>query len=277
MRLMAIFPHPDDEIGTAGTLAKHARRGDAVKLIWLTRGELASQFGDAPPEEVAQVREGHGHAVAEIIGAEYEFLGYPDAGLTGGREEALVLARKIAAWKPDVVFTWDPYDVHPDHRAAYWATLSALKFCRIPKLVGARAQPPEPKSASMEASFPDDSRVASFPDDSRVDGTNIVDSSPQPEGMGGSTGGVALEAHRSPVRLLHYYRNDLPRPAVYVDISETIDVAEQVFRLYQAFYRWEYSPEAFRANRARLGQEAGVKFAERFQSEGPLPLAYLPG
>ncbi|MER3479637.1 MAG: GlcNAc-PI de-N-acetylase [Meiothermus sp.] len=258
MRLMAIFPHPDDEIGTAGTLAKHARRGDAVKLIWLTRGELASQFGDAPPEEVARVREGHGHAVAEIIGAEYEFLGYPDAGLTGGREEALVLARKIAAWKPDVVFTWDPHDVHPDHRAAYWATLSALKLCRIPKLVGAGAA------------------QASFSSQGRVDGASLVDISPQPEGMGGSTGGVALEAHRSPVRLLHYYRSDLPRPAVYVDISPTIDVAEQVFRLYQAFYRWEYSPEAFRANRARLGQEAGVRFAERFQSEGPLPLEYLP-
>ncbi|PZA08442.1 MULTISPECIES: PIG-L deacetylase family protein [unclassified Meiothermus] len=256
MRLMAIFPHPDDEIGVSGTLAKHARRGDAVKLVWLTRGELASQFGDTPPEEVAQIREGHGRAVAQILGAEYEFLGYPDAGLTGGREEALMLAQKIAAWKPDVVFTWDPYDVHPDHRAAYWATLSALKFCRIPKLVGVRAQPPALASVA------------------EVAGTRA---SSRPEGLGENGGGVALEAHRSPVRLLHYYRSDLPRPAIYVDISETIEVAEEVFRLYQAFYRWEYSPEAFRASRARLGQEAGVKFAERFQSEGPLPLGYLPG
>lgn len=258
MRLMAIFPHPDDEIGVSGTLAKHALRGDAVKLVWLTRGELASQFGDAPPEEVARIREGHGRMVAEIIGAEYEFLGYPDAGLTGGREEALVLARKIATWKPDVVFTWDPYDIHPDHRAAYWATLSALKFCRIPKLVGATARPARASSPAVEAASP-------------------ADPLSTPEGMGGSTGGMAIEAHRSRVRLLHYYRNDLPRPAVYVDISESIDVAEKVFRLYQAFYRWEYSPEAFRANRARLGQEAGVKFAERFQSEGPLPLEYVPG
>ncbi|MCV5335308.1 PIG-L family deacetylase, partial [Escherichia coli] len=69
MRLMAIFPHPDDEIGTAGTLARHALRGDAVKLVWLTRGELASQFGDAPPEEVAAGREGHGREVARILGA----------------------------------------------------------------------------------------------------------------------------------------------------------------------------------------------------------------
>lgn len=221
MRLMAIFPHPDDEIGTAGTLAKHALRGDAVKLVWLTRGELASHFGDAPLEEVATVREGHGREVARILGAEYEFLSYPDTGLTGGREEALCIARLIADWRPDVVFTWDPYDVHPDHRATHTATLSALKLCRIPKLVG--------------------------------------------------------EAHRARIRLLHYYREDIQRPAIYVDIGEEGQaVAEQVFSLYRDFYEWDYSLEAFRANRARLGSLAGVRYAERFQGEGPLPHPYLP-
>lgn len=221
MRLMAVFPHPDDEIGTAGTLSKHVKRGDQAKLIWLTRGELASQFGDSPPEEVARIREGHGAAVAKIIGAEHAFLDFPDAGLTGGREEALVLAKEFAAWKPDVVFTWDPNDIHPDHRAAYWTVLSALKFCRIPKLVG--------------------------------------------------------EPHRGRIRLLHYFREDIQRPAVYVDIAETIDIAEQVFTIYHDFYKWEWTKEMFRANRARLGMVAGAKFAERFQSESFLAWGYLPG
>ncbi|RMH53931.1 MAG: PIG-L family deacetylase [Deinococcus-Thermus bacterium] len=220
MRLLAVFSHPDDEIGVAGTLAKHVRRGDAAMLLWLTRGELASQFGDTPPEEVGRVREGHGRQVAEMIGAEYGFLGFPDSGLTGGREEALAIARVVADWKPDVVITWNPHDVHPDHRATYWATLSALKFCRIPKLVG--------------------------------------------------------RPHREPVRLLHYYRSDIPRPAVYVDIGEEGQaVAEQVFGFYQGFYRWDYSLEAFRASRLRWGAEASVKFAERFQAEAPLPHSYL--
>ncbi|RDI95484.1 PIG-L family deacetylase [Meiothermus sp. QL-1] len=220
MRLLAVFAHPDDEIGACGTLAKHALRGDAVKILWLTRGELASQFGDAPPEEVARVREGHGRRVAEMVGAEGAFLDFPDCGLTGGREEALAIARVVAAWKPQVVLTWNPEDVHPDHRATYWATLSALKLCRIPKLVGA--------------------------------------------------------AHREPIRLLHYYRSDIPRPAVYVDIGEEGQaVAEQVFSFYQSFYRWNYSLEEFRAGRSRLGAEAGVRFAERFQGESPLAHPYL--
>ncbi len=195
-------------------------RGDAAKILWLTRGELASQFGEMPPDEVARIREEHGHTVAQMIGAEAQFLDFADSSLTGGRDEALAIARVMAAWKPDVVITWNPQDVHPDHRASYWATLSALKFCRIPKLVG--------------------------------------------------------EAHRQPVRLLHYYRSDIPRPAVYVDVGEEGQaVAEKVFSFYRDFYKWEYSLEAFRANRSRLGAEAGAKFAERFQSEAPLAHSYL--
>ncbi|GIW27954.1 MAG: GlcNAc-PI de-N-acetylase [Meiothermus sp.] len=195
-------------------------RGDAAKILWLTRGELASQFGEMPPDEVARIREEHGHTVAQMIGAEAQFLDFADSSLTGGRDEALAIAQVVASWKPDVVITWNPHDVHPDHRASYWATLSALKFCRIPKLVG--------------------------------------------------------EAHRQSVRLLHYHRGDIPRPAVYVDVGEEGQaVAEKVFSFYRDFYKWEYSLEAFRANRSRLGAEAGAKFAERFQSEAPLAHSYL--
>jgi LmbE family N-acetylglucosaminyl deacetylase len=136
MNLMAVFAHPDDEIGASGTLALHARRGDRVLLVWMTRGELASQFGEASPEEVARVREGHGAHVAGLLGAEYRFLPFRDTFLTGGREEALALARLMADFRPQAVLTWDPLDVHPDHRATYQAVLSALKLCRIPKLVG---------------------------------------------------------------------------------------------------------------------------------------------
>jgi LmbE family N-acetylglucosaminyl deacetylase len=218
--LLAVFAHPDDEIGVSGTLSKHVLRGDAARILWLTRGELASQFGDMLPEEIARIREGHGHAVAEMVGAEGQFLDFADSSLTGGREEALAIARVIAAWRPQVVVTWNPHDVHPDHRATYWATLSALKFCRIPKLVG--------------------------------------------------------EPHRKPVRLLHYYRSDIPRPAVYIDVGEEGQAAaDRVFSFYQEFYRWDHSPEAFRASRSRLGAEAGVKFAERFQAEAPLAHPYL--
>ena len=216
---MAVFAHPDDEIGAAGTLALHAQKGDRVMLVWMTRGELASQFGDTPEEEVARVREGHGAYVAGLIGAEHRFLPTQDTFPTGGREEALALARLMAEFRPDAVVTWDPMDVHPDHRATHRAVLSALKLCRIPKLVG--------------------------------------------------------EAHRKPVRLFHYPREDLARPWVYVDTTPTQEVAEAVFSFYQAFYRWPFTLEDFRARRRLLGQRAGVRFAEAFQTEAPLALPGL--
>ncbi len=82
------------------------------------------------------MREEHGRHVAGLLGAEYRFLSFQDTFLTGGREEALALARLMAEFRPDAVITWDPLDVHPDHRATHRAVLSALKLCRIPKLVG---------------------------------------------------------------------------------------------------------------------------------------------
>ncbi|MDM7323775.1 MAG: PIG-L deacetylase family protein [Thermus sp.] len=133
---MAVFAHPDDEIGCLGTLALHARRGDRVLLVWMTRGELASQFGDMDDTQVARVREAHGAHVARVLGADYRFLPFRDTFLTGGREEALAVARLMAEFQPDAVITWDPVDIHPDHRATHQAVLSALKLCRIPKLVG---------------------------------------------------------------------------------------------------------------------------------------------
>ncbi len=220
MNLMAVFAHPDDEIGAAGTLALHARKGDRVLLVWMTKGEFASQFGEASPLEVARVREEHGAHVAGLIGAEYRFLPFQDTFLTGGREEALALARLMAEFRPDAVITWDPLDVHPDHRATHRAVLSATKLCRIPKLVG--------------------------------------------------------EAHRKPLRLYHYPRRELLRPWVYVNVQETMEVAEAVFGFYRAFYRWSFSLEDFRARRRLLGQEAGVPFAEAFQTDSPPAWPGLP-
>ncbi len=217
---MAVFAHPDDEIGAAGTLALHARRGDRVLLVWMTKGELASQFGELEEARVAEIREEHGAHVARLIGAEYRFLPFRDTFLTGGREEALALARLMAEFRPDAVITWDPLDVHPDHRATHQAVLSALKFCRIPKLVG--------------------------------------------------------EAHRKPVRLYHYPRKELGRPWLYVDTTATQEVAEAVFAFYQGFYRWPFTLEEFRARRRLRGREAGVPFAEAFQTDSPPAWPALP-
>ncbi|MFN3266174.1 MAG: PIG-L deacetylase family protein [Deinococcales bacterium] len=135
MNILAIFAHPDDEIACLGTLAKHAARGDTVKLVWTTYGELASQFGDAPAAEVRTTREAHGKYIAEKIQANYQFFDMGDSRMQGSRDEALQLARLYAEFQPDAVLTWDDYNRHPDHRATAKIAFDALTFVRIPKII----------------------------------------------------------------------------------------------------------------------------------------------
>lgn len=54
----------------------------------------------------------------------YLLFSYPDNEIgVSGTLAKHVLRGNAANWKPDAVISWNPQDVHPDHRAAYWATL----------------------------------------------------------------------------------------------------------------------------------------------------------
>lgn len=236
-RLMAVFAHPDDEIGCIGTLAKHARRGDEVLLVWTTLGELASQFGDAPHEEVRRVRREHGAWVARTIGANYHFFDMGDSRMTGGRAEALQLARLYATFRPHAVLTWSDDHPHPDHRMTAKIAFDAITLARIPKIIN---------EAGAEQTLPP------APD---LGGAAAVSSGEDLE---------RLEAWREPVRFYQYHAPASPYPEVFVDTSDTADVAAEVMAFYQAFYGWAWTPEQFRAARAQVGRLCGAAEAERF-------------
>lgn len=225
---MAVFAHPDDEIGCIGTLAKHARRGDEVMLVWTTLGELASQFGDAAHEEVTRVRREHGAWVAGKIGAQHHFFDMGDSRMTGGRGEALQLARLYAQFRPNAVITWSDDHPHPDHRMTAKIAFDAITLARIPKILNEQD----------------------------------ADHLPPPNLSGGE--GQRFGAWREPIRFYQYFAPASPYPEVFVDTSDTMAVAEEVMAYYQAFYRWEWKPENYRALRAEVGRLGGVKYAERF-------------
>lgn len=225
MRIMAVFAHPDDEIGCMGTLARHAARGDEVMLVWTTLGELASQFGDASHAEVTRVRREHGAWVAGKIGAEHHFFDMGDSRMTGGRSEALQLARLYAQFRPHAVITWSDDHPHPDHRMTAKIAFDAVTLARIPKIVN--------EANVNEAS---------------------AQTLPPP----------SLSAWRESIRFYQYYAPASPYPEVFVDTAETIDVAAEIMAFYQAFYKWEWTPENYRAIRAETGRLAGAKYAERF-------------
>ncbi|MDB5046419.1 MAG: GlcNAc-PI de-N-acetylase [Deinococcus sp.] len=238
---MAVFAHPDDEIGCMGTLAQHAARGDEVMLVWTTLGELASQFGDASHEEVTRVRREHGAWVAGRIGAQHHFFDMGDSRMTGNRAEALQLARLYARFRPNAVITWSDDHPHPDHRMTAKIAFDAITLARIPKIInehsmneaGGAAMPPAPDLSGDEA-------VESGEDVTR------------------------LEAWRDPIRFYQYYAPASPYAEVLTDVSDTIEVAAEVMAFYHDFYKWAWTAEQFREGRAQLGRLAGVKYAERF-------------
>ena len=109
--LLVFGPHPDDiEIGMGATVALHARRGDRVGLVDLTRGELGSN--GTPDERVAEAAE-----ASTVLGAVLRLnLALPDGCLSAddeGQVDAVV--RCVRAHRPRAIAIPHWEDRHPDH------------------------------------------------------------------------------------------------------------------------------------------------------------------
>jgi LmbE family N-acetylglucosaminyl deacetylase len=143
-RILAVFAHPDDELGCIGSLRKHAERGDEVMLVWTTHGELASQFEGASDAYVRSIRQEHGAHIAELIGAAHHFFDFGDSRMTGGRDEALELAHLYARFRPDAIIAWSDDHPHPDHRMSAKIAFDAITLARIPKILAEGQDAPVP-------------------------------------------------------------------------------------------------------------------------------------
>lgn len=146
--ILVALSHQDDEIGCAGTIAVHARRGDRVVLLWLTRGEMTEIFGSLAVDEVAQRRTESGREAARILGAEARFMDFPDTRVEATPEAAARVAHVIADVQPDAVVTWGEAWVrgmrHPDHQATGKIVRDAVTLARIGRVVAPAAPHREP-------------------------------------------------------------------------------------------------------------------------------------
>ena len=135
-RILVIQAHPDDaEHLCGGTIALLAQEGRDIHYLFVTRGDKGSEDPDMTPERLATIREQEQRYAAEILGVQKVtfFEGYYDGEVEPNMKLRRELALAVRQWKPDVVFTFDPWrrnEVHPDHRAVGICTLDALACAR---------------------------------------------------------------------------------------------------------------------------------------------------
>ena len=120
MNILAIGAHPDDlEYGCAGTLIRHARRGDHVYLVIVTDG---SAGGDPALRRTEQEEAGR------LIGAkEVFFLDYPDTLFECNRESIMRIEDIVRRVNADTVLTHWVEDTHQDHRNIARAVVPAAR------------------------------------------------------------------------------------------------------------------------------------------------------
>jgi LmbE family N-acetylglucosaminyl deacetylase len=115
VRVIAFGAHPDDcDIRAAGTAAKFAKLGYAVKFVSVTNGDAGHQsIGGGP---LALRRRAEAEESARRLGVTYEVLDNHDGELLPTLDVRRQIIREIRQWRADVVLALRPNDYHPDHR-----------------------------------------------------------------------------------------------------------------------------------------------------------------
>lgn len=125
--LLAFGAHPDDlELCCGGWLALAARRGQAVGLVDLTAGELATNgtVGERAREAAA---------AAEVLGAAFrDNLGLPDGGVDDSDDGQLAaVVGALRRRRPKLVLAPPVEARHPDHAAAGRLLRRAVFFAGV--------------------------------------------------------------------------------------------------------------------------------------------------
>ncbi|HEU5153239.1 MAG TPA: PIG-L family deacetylase [Gemmatimonadales bacterium] len=155
---MVVAPHPDDESLATGGVLQQARADNAeVRILMVTSGdnnpwvqrlvEHRVSIGPADRRRWAERRQAEARASLECLGLPQDairFLNYPDQGLTPmlkAGDDGLVdrLEEEIEDFRPTLLLSPSPADLHPDHSAAAVFVAMALRRLetriRLPELL----------------------------------------------------------------------------------------------------------------------------------------------
>jgi LmbE family N-acetylglucosaminyl deacetylase len=129
--VMVIAPHPDDEvIGCGGTICRHVDAGDAVSVLYLTRGESSRGYPWLSPAEKQAKRQQEALSSCAILGVQDTlFFDGADGNLSDSTVMRALSAKVRAAIlqrSPRVIYVPHAEDNHKDHIAAYRMIMDML-------------------------------------------------------------------------------------------------------------------------------------------------------
>lgn len=102
-------------------------------MVYLTNGEMGHAI--IQPSELAEIRKEEAKRACAVLGAQFEWLGFPDEWLfyesEAPRQAVVDVIRK---YQPDMIITHAHNDYHPDHRAAYHLVFAASFLATVPHI-----------------------------------------------------------------------------------------------------------------------------------------------
>ena len=121
MKILYIFPHPDDEsFGAAHAISKQRRQGHEVHLLTLTKGGATRQRHKLgySVEEMGSIRHKEMLNVSKVLSlSTLTVLDLPDSGLKemDTREIERVIKNHIKKFKPDIIVTYPVHGISGFH------------------------------------------------------------------------------------------------------------------------------------------------------------------
>src|SRR5512142_2662170 len=134
LRIIAFGAHPDDCDGRfAGTAAKFAAAGYAVKFVAVTNGDAGHQTEGGGA--LAKRRRAEATESGRRLGITYEVLDNHDGELLPTLDVRHQIIRRIRQWNADIVLAPRPNDYHPDHRYTGMLVQDAAYMVVVPNVV----------------------------------------------------------------------------------------------------------------------------------------------
>jgi len=130
---MAIAAHPGDALFTMGpAVAAEIAQGGRGIFLSLSLGERGSST--IPPAKYGAMQREATEKAAAILGAEADFLSYPDAEIPLTDEASLAVADRIRQFKPAVVVTHWSGSWHKDHQTCHAVVRDAIFYAGLASL-----------------------------------------------------------------------------------------------------------------------------------------------